>query len=236
MAIDFSFPPVETALKDPNGLLAVGGDLNVDRLIEAYALGIFPWSDDSQPLLWWSPDPRAIVYANEFHASKSLLKSMRKNNYRLTVNRAFNQVIHACAVARADTEGTWITEDMIQAYINLHTAGYAHSIEVWENKTLIGGIYGVALEPVFSGESMFHNKTDASKIAFAATCKHLQFIGWQMLDCQIANDHLTSLGAIPISRTDFRKTLSTSRLTLPSSDLWQSLNWQNTNELAREFI
>lgn len=245
MPAAFEFPPISKALTEPNGLLAQGGNLETYTLISAYSKGIFPWYDEGQPLLWWSPDPRAVIFPAEFNASRSLRKTMRKKNWLLSCNTNFSGVIEACAEVRAHSEGTWITAAMLDAYQKLHEAGYAHSIEVWEqsdknhdreNDTkLIGGIYGVGIGKVFSGESMFHRTTDASKVALAAACQHIHAIGWELLDCQIPNDHLISMGATEISRDDYATRLQNGILASgsvkPTSHNWETLRWANTTEL-----
>ena len=239
---DNSFPPLESALTDPNGLLALGGELSCERLEEAYSLGIFPWYDDDQPIMWWSPDPRAVMHPNKLHLSRSLKKRMRQSCYQLTINRAFEQVIDGCAEKRDESDGTWITEEMREAYIKLHQRKLAHSFEVWDNETLIGGLYGVASGRVFSGESMFHSRTDASKIAFAFTCMQIQRWGFELLDCQIINPHLESLGVEELTREAFKQYLpsysdNNSDSKRPSTvEAWKSLDWNNTSALAEAFI
>lgn len=201
------FPPLENALDDPNGLLAIGGELSRERLIEAYNHGIFPWYDEDQPILWWSPDPRAVIEPAQVHASRSLKRSLRRKDFRLTIDTAFDSVIDCCAAEREGSDGTWITQVMRAAYIDLHTAGIAHSFEVWDQDELIGGLYGVASGQVFSGESMFHRRTDASKIAFVFTCMQLQRWNFKALDCQIENDHLSTLGVVQVARQSFKQWL-----------------------------
>ena len=197
------FPDPGQALTEPNGLLAVGGNLLPETLISAYRSGIFPWFEAHQPLLWWSPDPRAIIYPDQLHISKSLRKKLRAGDYQITTDRAFDQVIRACAARRNTDDGTWITEDMIQAYIALFEHGHAHSVEYWVNGELAGGLYGVSVGRVFCGESMFSQHSDASKIALAHLANALQKCGFALIDCQIGNDHLFSLGAIMIDRAEF---------------------------------
>ncbi len=231
-----AFPPVESALEDPNGLLAVGGDLSVSRLVNAYSLGIFPWYESNQPLLWWSPDPRAVLRCENLHVSRSLKRTMRKFNYSLSVDRAFAEVIDQCAQARADGEGTWITAAMQQAYVSLHDAGYAHSFEVWDGERLVGGIYGVAVGQTFSGESMFHLERDTSKIAFVVCCRYLASLGWPLLDCQLMNPHLATLGVEEISRAEFKQQLpgysaAPGQLAPPA---WPELRWRDCHALLRE--
>lgn len=197
------FPAPDRALKEPNGLLAIGGDLTQQRLLSAYNKGIFPWFNLNDPILWWSPDPRAIFMLNQIHISKSLKKFFQKQNWKLTINHDFLGVIKACAAPRNKQDGTWITSTIINAYQSLHQNNQAHSIEVWEEDKLIGGLYGLAIGQVFCGESMFHNKTNASKVAFFALKQHLIKWGFKLIDAQIINPHLTSLGATEISREKF---------------------------------
>ncbi len=201
------FPPVEQALTHPNGLLAVGGDLSPARLLAAYRRGIFPWFSPGDPVLWWSPDPRMVLFPAEFICSHSLKKTLRKGRYRLRTDSAFEQVMRACAAPRHGHNGTWIVEEMIAAYGELHRLGHAHSVEVWVDGELAGGLYGVAIGAMFYGESMFSRRTDASKIALA----HLaaQWLRWHgahsLIDCQMHTPHLASLGARSISRGEFVK-------------------------------
>ena len=231
-----AFPPIEAALDDPNGLLAVGGDLSVQRLVNAYSLGIFPWYEANQPLLWWSPDPRAILRRQQLHVSRSLKRTMRRHNYTLTMDRAFPDVVEQCAKARSSGDGTWITAAMQQAYSELHEAGYAHSFEVWSDTRLVGGIYGVAVGQIFSGESMFHRETDASKIAFVLCSCYLSAMDWPVLDCQLMNPHLASLGAEEISRAQFKQllpgySLKPGQLAPPA---WPGLRWHDCHSLLDE--
>lgn len=208
---DIDFPSVELALREPDGLLAVGGDLSVKRLLSAYANGIFPWYSENQPILWWSPDPRLVLYPANLNISKSLSKLLRRNKFTIRFDTVFNNVVHACAGPRRDTEGTWIGNEIQQAYIKLHEAGYAHSIEVWQNDKLVGGLYGVALGKVFFGESMFSLVPNASKIALTYLCAHL--VKWQycLIDCQVESPHLLSMGAVSISRAEFMQQLTHAR-------------------------
>jgi len=199
---DIVFPPVENA--EPDGLLAVGGDLSPERLLLAYENGIFPWYDDKNPILWWSPDPRMVIEPAKFHCSRSLRKTIRSGRFGVSFDCAFPDVIAACAkIKRRGERGTWITGDMRKAYTRLHELGYAHSVECWHGGELVGGLYGLSLGASFFGESMFSKETDASKTAIAALCAHL--IAWDMplLDCQVANPHLESLGAHAITREEF---------------------------------
>ncbi len=204
-----AFPPTDQALDNPPGLLAAGGDLSPARLINAYRHGIFPWYSDDQPILWWSPAPRCVLYPQHVHVSRRLRRSYNQGQFSLSADRAFAQVIEACAGPRRDHDGTWITGEMKQAYIHLHELGIAHSVEVWLNDELAGGIYGLALGRVFFGESMFSYQSDASKIALVALCRQLQLWDYTLLDCQIANPHLLSMGAEEIPRIEFHHLLKT---------------------------
>jgi leucyl/phenylalanyl-tRNA--protein transferase len=197
------FPDVALALREPDGLLAVGGDLSVERLRAAYHRGIFPWYSGDQPILWWSPDPRSVLFPGKLHISRNLRKTLRKQQYKITFDTAFADVICACSQPRADDLGTWITDEMQQAYIRLHQAGYAHSVECWLNGKLVGGLYGVSLGNVFFGESMFSNVSDASKIAFVFLVRQLQRWQFGVIDCQIQSAHLDQFGAELIPRSEF---------------------------------
>jgi leucyl/phenylalanyl-tRNA--protein transferase len=200
---DISFPPVEQALRSPNGLLAAGGDLSATRLLEAYRHGIFPWFSEGEPILWWSPDPRMVLFPCEFKLSHSLRKTLRSGRYEVRTDSAFEQVMHACAAPREGANGTWIHEEMIAAYCELHRMGYAHSVETWMNGELVGGLYGMSLGRMFYGESMFSCKTDASKIALAHLCAQLERWHFGMIDCQMNTPHLSSLGAREVPRKEF---------------------------------
>jgi leucyl/phenylalanyl-tRNA---protein transferase len=198
------FPPVSTALSEPNGLLAAGGDLSPERILAAYRQGIFPWFSAGEPILWWSPDPRMVLFPAEMKISRSLAKTLRNADYEVRLDTAFADVIGACAGTPRDGQpGTWITAEMQIAYRRLHELGYAHSVETWMNGKLTGGLYGVALGRAFYGESMFAHRRDASKIALAHLCAHLQRHGFGIIDCQMETSHLASLGARPIPRHDF---------------------------------
>jgi len=197
------FPPLSQALVDPPGLLAAGGDLTPDRLLRAYSLGIFPWYEKGQPILWWSPDPRAVLFPEKFRLRRSLRKSMRNRGLHLSLDTAFRQVIQACALPRERLPGTWITEEMMQAYCELHRLGFAHSVEISDQGRLVGGLYGVAIGRVFFGESMFSLQRDASKAALAALVYVLQNSGFRLLDCQMRTAHLESLGSECIPRERF---------------------------------
>ena len=197
------FPPLTKAMKDPDGLLAAGGCLSTKRLLKAYRSGIFPWYSPGEPILWWSPNPRLILFPEQLKVSRSLRKTLRKNTLTFTVDSAFDQVIAACAKPRSYSEGTWISDDMQQAYCRLHQLGYAHSAEAWLNGELVGGLYGIALGKVFFGESMFHTYTDASKVVFVSLIEQLKLWGYQLIDCQVHSQHLESLGAINCERSEF---------------------------------
>jgi len=201
------FPNVELALQEPDGLLAVGGDLCEDRLLLAYRSGVFPWYGPGQPILWWSPDPRLVVFPNRLRVSRSLAKTIRKGTFSITLDQAFDAVIGACAEPRPGQAGTWITPEIMAAYRGLHTAGHAHSVEVWQEGKLAGGLYGVAIGRIFFGESMFTRCTDASKVAFVGLVRQLSRWGYPMLDCQVHTTHLASLGAEAVPRREFIRTL-----------------------------
>ena len=198
------FPPIETALQQPNGLLAAGGDLSPRRIIDAYRHGIYPWYSKDQPLLWWSPDPRMVLYTSEYRLSRSLAKRIRRRDFEVRVDTAFGTVIDTCAsVVRDAQNGTWITQEMAVAYRRLHALGYAHSVEAWRGGELVGGLYGLALGRVFFGESMFSHESDASKVALAGLVSVLARQGVPLIDCQQETDHLASMGARPIPRLEF---------------------------------
>jgi len=202
-----SFPPPQLSRED--GLLALGGDLAVDRLILAYSMGIFPWYSPGEPILWWSPDPRLVLYPEKLVVNRSLRKTMKRGLYRVTMDRAFSHVISHCAsIKRAEEEGTWIVDEMQEAYTALHKAGYAHSVEAWEGDELVGGLYGVSLGRAFFGESMFARKPDASKLCFAQLVLFLQNEGFDFIDCQVTTDHLLRFGAEEIPRARFLEELA----------------------------
>lgn len=203
---ELAFPPPDHA--DPSGLLAVGGDLSTERLLLAYRLGIFPWYEQGQPILWWSPDPRLVLRPDELHISRRLRQTLKKGVYRVTFDRVFESVIEACAtVRRKGQDGTWITLEMREAYIHLHRLGYAHSAESWLDEKLAGGIYGVSLGRCFFGESMFFHERDASKVALATLAGRLKIWGFDMIDAQVTTRHLISLGAKEIPRRLFLQRL-----------------------------
>ncbi len=201
------FPPVEQALDAPAGLLAAGGGLTADWLLAAYRRGIFPWFSPGQPILWWSPNPRMVLFPEQLHVPHSLMRTVRKEKFEIRLNTAFVGVMRACAAPRAGETGTWISEEMIKAYTALHEQGMAHSIEAWLDGNLVGGLYGVALGKVFFGESMFARVSDASKVAFVKGVHQLQRLGVVMIDCQMNTPHLARFGAIEISREDFLRCL-----------------------------
>ena len=202
------FPDPDFA--EPDGLLAVGGDLVPERLIEAYRLGIFPWYAEGEPLLWWSPTPRLILLPEEFHLPRRLARTMRKQVFTITADTVFTRIITECGETRKRSgEGTWITGEMREAYSRLHELGYAHSIECWQDNTLVGGLYGVCLDRVFFGESMFSRVNDASKVALATLTAQCKKKGIKMIDCQMTTDHLLRFGAKELSRTTFRQQLTT---------------------------
>lgn len=207
------FPCTSQALPEPNGLLAAGGQLSPEWLLGAYKRGIFPWFNDGDPILWWSPSPRMVLYPYQFHISRSLRKVLKKVDYEVTINRDFENVISCCSDSgyrkpvTDGTSGTWITDDMIQAYIQLHQHGFAHSVEVWRDRQLIGGLYGIAIGKVFFGESMFSRETNGSKIALSHLVEWLKQWHYKLIDCQVTNDHLHSLGAIEIDRHTFEQAL-----------------------------
>jgi leucyl/phenylalanyl-tRNA--protein transferase len=201
------FPPIQSALKHPNGLLAAGGDLSSERLLEGYRRGIFPWFSEGDPILWWSPDPRMVLYPEELRISRSLAKTLRNRRYEVRFDSAFDEVMTGCAAPRNNETGTWITGEMIEAYRGLHALGFAHSVETWIDGALAGGLYGVAVGQVFFGESMFSRGRDASKIALVALVEHLKAAEFRLVDCQMRTRHLESLGAHPIPRPRFSRLL-----------------------------
>lgn len=205
-----AFPDTYMALKQPNGLLAAGGCLSVEWLLAAYRQGIFTWFNEGDPILWWSPSPRMVLYPHQFHISRSLRKILKQGDYQVSVNKKFEAVVSACALPRGyqdDGPGSWITPIMFRAYQQLHLAGWAHSVEVWQDKTLIGGLYGVALGKIFFGESMFSKIPNGSKIAIAHLVELLKYWQYKLIDCQVYSDHLSRLGAIEIDRPTFEQIL-----------------------------
>jgi len=216
-----AFPPVEEALQEPNGLLCVGGDLSVERLLEAYRRGIFPWFSAGQPILWWSPDPRTVLYPGEFKIARSLAKTLRNRGFRTTVDQAFEQVMERCADPALRPEGTWISPQMHAAYRRLHELDYAHSFETWEGDQLVGGLYGVALGRVFFGESMFSVARDASKVALHALVQASLAQNVRLIDCQVDSEHLRSLGARSVPRREFMRELAAATRESPPGASWR---------------
>ena len=203
------FPPLDDALREPDGLLAVGGDLSVPRLLAAYRRGIFPWFEEPGHILWWSPDPRAVIFPSELHLSRSLRKRLRCSPYRVTADTAFGAVMAGCAARRPGSDGTWIGRSMQSAYAAMHRAGFAHSVEVWSDEELVGGLYGVSIGKVFFGESMFARAADASKIGFAHLAVQLREWGFALIDCQQDTAHMRRFGSRCIARAEFRDIVAT---------------------------
>ena len=218
---DLRFPPVEQA--SPDGLLAVGGDLRPERLIEAYQHGIFPWYSGDQPILWWSPDPRTVLFPAKLHISRSLKRSLRPAIFSVTLDRCFRDVMQHCAGPRPQYPdgGTWITAEMLEAYTRLHELGYAHSVETWQEGQLVGGLYGVALGGAFFAESMFTRASDASKVALVSLVRQLQTWGFRLMDCQQSSPHVTALGAKSIPRRDFLNHLTAALMLAERRGRWQ---------------
>ena len=214
------FPPVDNAMREPNGLLAAGADLSPARLLDAYQRGIFPWFGDEDPLLWWSPDPRMVLFVDELHVSRSLRKTIRSGRFSVTADRAFSAVMSGCAEPREDQDGTWITTEMRAAYARLAAMGYAHSVEAWAGGELVGGLYGVAIGRVYFGESMFARVTDASKVAFVTLVRQLQQWGFRLIDCQMPTAHLTAFGAREIPRREFLAEVERAILEPPIPSPW----------------
>lgn len=222
------FPDIALALTEPDGLLAVGGDLSQPRILAAYRRGIFPWYSDGQPILWWSPNPRAVLMPEQLNISRSLRKTLRRGQFHATLDTCFAKVIAACAAARKDGRGTWITQEMQTAYCSLHAAGYAHSVEVWQDEVLVGGLYGISLGQIFFGESMFSRVNDASKVALVYLAAQLQRWGFALIDCQVQSPHIASLGAVAIPRHHFAE-----RLTEHVEQPTRLGNWQFDADLAQ---
>jgi leucyl/phenylalanyl-tRNA--protein transferase len=202
------FPAVESAMREPNGLLAMGGDLSVERLLDAYRHGIFPWFNPGEPILWWSPDPRMVLVPDEIRVTRSLARRIRNGGFEVRVDTAFADVMRACAGPRDGTDGTWISPAMVTAYTRLHQAGYAHSVETWHDGELVGGLYGVAIGRMFYGESMFSRMADASKVALVRLARQLQRWEFGLIDCQMETPHLASLGARTLPRAEFTTRLA----------------------------
>tara|TARA_R110000787_G_scaffold115380_2_gene225298 strand:+ start:37 stop:741 length:705 start_codon:yes stop_codon:yes gene_type:complete len=216
-----TFPDLSSALAEPNGLLAFGDDLSPRRIIQAYQQGIFPWFNDGEPVMWWSPDPRAIINIAQLKVNKTLQKVLKRKTFTVTLNKAFNQVIELCADAPFREEATWIISPMLSAYQTLHRQGIAHSIEVWHEKQLVGGLYGVAIDGYFSGESMFYRQSNASKIALVYLARLLDSIDIELIDCQMLNPFLASMGCINISRKQFITQQLTAKAIIPPINFWQ---------------
>lgn len=214
-------PHPNTALAEPNGLLAIGATLSPNRLESAYRAGIFPWFSVDEPILWWSPNPRAVLFPTQFKASRRLRRTLRQHHYDITLDAAFDEVMHACAAPRTGQPGTWITAEMQTAFNRLHALGMAHSIEVWDNSNLVGGLYGVSFGGAFFGESMFSRHPNTSKIAMAWLCGQLVAWDFLFLDCQMPTSHLLSLGAECLSRTEFLAQLATSQRQPDRLGRWQ---------------
>ena len=214
------FPPLGRALDEPNGLLAAGGNLSIDTLLKAYKHGVFPWYSSPDPILWWSPDPRTVLYADNLYIARSMQKVLRKAPFQITFDQAFVEVIEACAAPRDYTDGTWITPAVKKAYIELHHAGPAHSIEVWQGKDLVGGLYGIAIGCAFMGESMFSRQSNASKYALIHLSQKLHKAGFHFIDCQVPSPHLHSLGAVDIPRKQFQQALAKAIVCTPDFAPW----------------
>jgi leucyl/phenylalanyl-tRNA---protein transferase len=225
------FPPQHLALSDPNGLLAAGASLSMSRLLDAYSKGIFPWYSDGEPIMWWSPDPRTVFFIDQFKVNKSVIKTLKKLKLKVTLNQAFEEVIQCCSEPRLNKQGqydgTWITQEMMDAYINMHLHGHAHSIEVWQNGELVGGIYGIASGKVFCGESMFSHISNASKIALSCLISYLKQYHFNLVDCQVENPHLLQLGAINISRKLYLDFLAAGQNMSLDQSIWEpkELEW-----------
>lgn len=202
-----AFPPIQAAMSEPDGLLAAGGDLSSERLLHAYRSGIFPWYEERQPILWWSPDPRCVMMPADLHIARRLRRSIKKSHWRITFNELFSDVIRACAAPRRSGEGTWITNDMTDAFETLHRSGWAHSIEIRDGERLVGGMYGLAIGRVFFAESMFSRESNASKYALLGLCNVLRQHRFEVIDCQVVSRHLVTLGAKLMPRARFRDIL-----------------------------
>ncbi len=220
------FPDPSNALVEPDGLLAVGGNLSPTRLLIAYRQGVFPWFSEGDPILWWSPNPRTVFIPEQIHVNRSLRKAIRKQPYRLTLDTAFEQVMRACAEPREQQDGTWITESIIDAYVGLHKRGFAHSVEAWQDDQLVGGLYGVSLGRCFFGESMFSRKDNASKIVFAHFVAQLKVWGFGLIDGQVHSDHLTTLGSQEIDRPIFLSLLDDLCDLIPDVPNGHKTQWQ----------
>lgn len=233
---DAPFPAPFLAETEPNGLLAVGGNLSPQRLVNAYRHGIFPWYSLGQPILWWSPDPRLVLRPRALHLSRSLRKTLRSERFSVSLDAAFGAVIRGCAAPRPGADGTWIVPEMIAAYERLHALGMAHSAEAWRDGELVGGLYGVALGRVFFGESMFSRARDASKVAFTHLVQRLAAWGYDLIDCQVHTQHLESLGAVAVPRGDFLAEVETAVRVAPPATAWAAVERAHagTRSLAAE--
>lgn len=234
----FQFLP-NTATQNPYGLVGIGADLSAQTLVHAYLQGIFPWFNEGEPIAWYSPTPRCVLIPNTFKPKRSLITTAKKGNYQITLNQAFAQVMMACSLPRTYTNESWISQAMQTAYQNLHQLGIAHSIEVWQNDILVGGLYGLKLGAVFCGESMFHKQTDCSKLAFWAMTVLCQQTGVQLIDCQLVNDHLLSLGAMPMDSVLFLEKLASlvsldNPAAVHTTD-WQTLSWTMDGQILINF-
>lgn len=228
-----AFPAPDSALTDPPGLLAFGGKLNAHWLLTAYRSGIFPWFNPDEPILWWSPNPRMVVKPADVKIHRSLKKTLRKDIFTLTIDHAFEQVINECAGARSYTNLTWITDDIKAAYTELHQKGYAHSVEAWYNGQLVGGLYGVSIGKVFCGESMFSHMNDASKVAFVYLSTQLQTWQYRLIDCQVYTEHLASLGANEIGRSEFMDYLKLYSTAVVPEQAWQDSGILASSEILK---
>ncbi len=214
------FPPLDQALDEPNGLIAIGGCLSPQRIVDAYRQGIFPWFNPGEPVLWWSPDPRLVLFPEHLRISRSLAKVLRNQPFEIRYDSAFKEVITACAAPRRTQSGTWITKDMIDAYRALHELNIAHSFEAWQDGRLVGGLYGIGIGRVFFGESMFHRATNASKVVFVHLIRQLTAWGYQLIDCQVSSDHLMTFGAEEIPRVEFAHLLDRHCEYPPAKEAW----------------
>jgi leucyl/phenylalanyl-tRNA---protein transferase len=219
-----AFPPLACALREPDGLIAAGGDLRPERLLAAYRRGIFPWYEEPQPILWWSPDPRAVLFPDELHVSTRLRRTLRRGSFRVSADSCFDEVIHACAAPRRQGSGTWIGSAMQRAYSELHRLGHAHSIETWQEDQLVGGLYGIAIGRIFFGESMFARVDDASRVALVHLVGQLRAWGFALVDCQQDTGHMRSMGARTITRAQFRAIVD-ANVNLPGQSSPWHLEW-----------
>jgi leucyl/phenylalanyl-tRNA---protein transferase len=228
----YDFPPVNQALSYPDGLLAIGGDLSIKRLLVAYRKGIFPWFSNGEPILWWAPSERMVLFPEHIHITRSLRKVLKKEPFELSIDKCFTHVMEQCAAPRQKQLGTWITQEVLEAYTLLHQKQYAHSVEVWHKGRLVGGLYGVVIGKVFYGESMFSFMNDASKVALVHFARQLQRWGYELIDCQVYSDHLSSLGAINIARSDFSNLLQRLCAAQPVAHVWKfdDLGWECTEK------